>query len=84
MTEEEKAPTAVNNGLIEWVSEFPYLGSLIAASGRLDVEIEKRLASASKAFGALRQAVFKDAHLSLNTKRHASVQSLCPVCPVVW
>ena len=35
----------------------------------MDVEIEKRLASASKAFGALRQAVFRDAHLSLNTKR---------------
>ena len=69
MTEEEKAPIAVDNGLIEWVSEFPYLGSLIADSGRMNVEIEKRLAGASKAFGALRQAVFKDAHLSLNTKR---------------
>ena len=69
VTEEEKAPIAVDNGLIEWVSEFPYLGSLIAVSGRMDVEIEKRLASSSKAFGALWQAVFKDAHLSLNTKR---------------
>ena len=27
VTEEEKAPIAVDNGLIEWVSEFPYLGS---------------------------------------------------------
>ena len=33
------------------------------------MEVEKRIASASKAFGALRQAVFKDAHLSVNTKR---------------
>ena len=69
VTEEEKAPIAVDNGLIEWVSEFPYLGSLITDSGRMDVEIEKRSASASKAFGALQQAVFKDAHLSLNTNR---------------
>ena len=67
--EEEKAPISVDGGQIEWVSEFPYLGSLIADSGRMDAEIEKRLASASKAFGALRQAVFNDAHLSLNTKR---------------
>ena len=69
VTEEEKAPIAVDNGLIKWVSEFPYLGSLIADSGRMDVEIEKRLASASKAFRVPSQAVFKDAHLSLNTKR---------------
>ena len=69
MSDEEKLPITVDGGQIEWVSEFPYLGSLIADSGRIDVEVEKRIASASKAFGALRQAVFKDAHLSVNTKR---------------
>ncbi len=69
-TEEDKAPIVVDDGQIEWVSEFPYLGSLIAGSGRIDVEIEIRLAKASKACGALRRAVFKDAHLSMTTKRH--------------
>lgn len=70
VTEIERAPIVVDGGKIEWVSEFPYLGSLIADSGRMDIDVEKRLASASKAFGALRQAVFKDAHLSVITKRH--------------
>ncbi len=69
-TEEDKAPIVVDDGQIEWVSKFPYLGSLIAGSGRIDVEIEIRLAKASKAFGALRRAVFKDVHLSMTTKRH--------------
>ena len=49
--------------------EFSYLGPLIAENGRIDAEVDKRIANASKAFGALRQAVFKDAHLSINTKR---------------
>lgn len=28
-------------GTIEWVSEFPYLGFLIADNGMMDVEVEK-------------------------------------------
>ena len=40
------------------MSKFPYLGSSIAANGRIDDEIDRRIANASKAFGALRQAVF--------------------------
>ena len=39
--------------LIEWVSEFPYLVSLIADNGKIDVKVEKRIASASKAFEAM-------------------------------
>ena len=35
----------------------------------MDVEIVRSLAGASKAFEVLRQAVFRDAYLSLNTKR---------------
>ena len=44
-------------------------GSLIIDSGRLDVDAEKRIANASKAFGALRQAVFDNSNLSIVTKR---------------
>ena len=51
------------------MKEFPYLGSLIAENGGIDVEVDKCIGNASKAFGALRQAVFKDAHLSINAKR---------------
>ena len=52
--EEEKLPLALDDGCVEWVSEFPYLGSLIADNGRMHVETDKWIANASKAFGALR------------------------------
>ena len=55
-------------GEIEHVSEFQYFGSIIAESGLIDTEIDRRIANASKAFGALRQAVFKDSVLTINTK----------------
>ena len=50
------------------VCEFPYLGLLIASSGRMDVDVDRKVAQASKAFGALRKAVFPDKNLSLTTK----------------
>ena len=59
----------VGDGVIECVSEFSYLGSIIAANGRIDREIDKRIGNASRAFGALRQAVFKDSNLTITTKR---------------
>ena len=53
MQEEESLPMSINGGTIECVKEFPFLGSLIAASGRIDAEVDKCLANASKAFGPL-------------------------------
>ena len=67
--EEDREPMMVEEGDIEHVNEFPYLGSVIAASGRMDPDIDKRITQASKAFGALRKSVFLDKNLSLNTKR---------------
>ena len=80
--EEEKLPLTLDDGCIEWVSEFPYLGSLIVESGRTHVEVDKRIANASKAFGALRRAVFKDAHLSVATKR--SVYRACVLSVLLY
>lgn len=60
IVEAKKLPLAVGDNTIEWVSEFPYLGSLVSDDGRIDAEVEKRIANASKAFGALRCAVFDD------------------------
>ena len=58
-------------GLIEWVDCFPYLGSVIADEGNIDAEVDKRMANASRAFGALRHSVFFcEYHLSIDTKRH--------------
>jgi hypothetical protein len=55
--ESDKVPIAVEGGEICAVEEFAYLGSHIAASGRMDNDVERRITQASKAFGALR-AVF--------------------------
>ena len=43
----------VGDAYVEHVSAFPYLGSLVASNGRVDTEIDKRVANASKAFGAV-------------------------------
>ena len=68
-TSSDRVPLPIIGGEIEDIEEIPYLASLIAASGRMDREVEKRIAQASRAFGALRKAVFLEKNLSLNTKR---------------
>ena len=67
--EGDQESVALDGGDIEVVSEFPYLGSLIADSGRMDMDVDRQVAQASKAFGALRKSVFLDKSLSLATKR---------------
>ena len=68
--ESDKLPIAISGGgSISAVDEFPYLGSTVASLGRMDVDVDKRITQASKAFGALRKAVFLDKNLSLATKR---------------
>ena len=67
--EEDKAPIHLEHGSIDCVEEFCYLGSLVASSGRIDTEVDRRITNASKAFGALRRAVFFDRNLTTNTKR---------------
>ena len=49
--------------------DFPYLGSIIASNGRIDREVDKHIPKASKAFGALRQVVFKDKNIIILLKR---------------
>ena len=59
----------VNGGEINSVDEFQYLGSRIATSGRMDGDVEMRIAQTSRAFGALCKAVFMDKNLTFYTKR---------------
>jgi len=49
--------------------KFTYLGSHMTSDGELDREIEKRIAAASRALGALCHAVFWNRTLSVLTKR---------------
>ena len=69
VVDSDREPIAVVGGEIGSVDEFPYLGSVIAVSGRMYTDVDNRIAKASRAFGALRKAVFLDRDLSLCTKR---------------
>ena len=67
-----------DGGEIESVKEFLYLGSVMADSGRMDIDVERRISQASRAFGVLRKAVFLDKNLTLSRRqrytRHVSYQ----------
>ena len=69
ITEEDKQPIVTSGGNVECVSEFVYLGSQMTSDGKLDTEVEKCISATSRAFGALRRAVFQDRTLSVLTKR---------------
>ena len=69
ITAEDQTPLNVCNEEIESVSEFQYLGSIVSARGRVDTDVSRRIAQASRAFGALRQSVFIDKDLRVATKR---------------
>ena len=53
VSDEDKHPLAVGDGFIEWVEQFPYMGSLISDDGRVDAEVERRIANTFKTFGSL-------------------------------
>ena len=65
----EMLPMTVDGGSIECVKEFQYLGSIIGVDGQIDVEVDKCLSNTSKAFSALRKAVFTNTNPSLIIKR---------------
>ena len=58
----------INDQVVEMVDTFVYLGSLLSSSGRFSAEVDRRLAGASRSFGAL-QCVFRNRDISVNTKR---------------
>ena len=74
-TAEDNWELPVADGKIESVEHFPYLGSTISASGRLDREIDERIAKASRAFGSLRKSVFLDNNIHKTTK--AKIYQAC-------
>ena len=55
--------------VIECVSEFRYLGSLIHRGGRSTQDITARIAHASRACGALQGTIFSNPDLDLHVKR---------------
>ena len=57
--DEEKMPLLIGDSPIGYVDAFTYLGSVVASNTRIDADVDRRISSASRAFGALRQAVLK-------------------------
>ena len=71
VTKGERAPIDLDDdNMVEPVSKFPYLGSIIAVFGKVDLDIERRIAQASKDFGYLHKAVFRNRDLQMQTKRN--------------
>ena len=50
------------------VQQFKYLGCLISSDGKIDKDIENRLAKASCAFGRLQKRAWKNKHLKKRNK----------------
>ena len=68
---------AVGSYQIECVTEFPYLGSVIASSGRMQPDIDQRISRASRAFGKH----YAGQRSEIGTLELKS--SLCPLHPAV-
>ncbi len=46
VTEDDRAPIDVGENVIECVDEFPYLGSIVMSSSRVDAEVDRRISTA--------------------------------------
>ena len=54
------APQRMENGSIEMVDTFPYLGGSITSDGKVTLEVASRIAKASRAFGCLKKPIFQN------------------------
>ena len=75
-TASDNAALPVTDGCVEGVEHFPYLGSIISASGRLDKEVEERIAKAS------RESIFLDKNLYRVTK--AKIYQACVLSTLLY
>ena len=51
------------------VDKFMYLGSCVSADSEISEEVSNHIGKVSKAFGCLQQPIFRNQHLSVDTKR---------------
>nr|VZI33443.1 unnamed protein product [Spirometra erinaceieuropaei] len=59
---------SVNGTLLQVVENFPYLGSTLSRTTKIDDEVANRISKASQAFGPLQSTVWNRHGLQLNTK----------------
>ena len=58
-----------NSRCMPIVSEFPYLGDIVARDGSDGCAVDRRISSAGKAFGALRKSIFSSTTVNFAAKR---------------
>ncbi|KAI0237352.1 hypothetical protein LSAT2_012150 [Lamellibrachia satsuma] len=63
----------VDGNKLNSVPEFTHLGSTISSDGRIDAEIQRRMAKASASFGRLRQRLWNNHHVSRGSKARSTV-----------
>ena len=80
-SESDVQPIAVAGTVVECVQSFVYLGCMITPDARVGSEVDRRIAKASSAFGALR-CIFDDRQLSIKTKR--LLYSACVVTVLLY
>ena len=72
-----------DGGTAECVSQFPYLGSLIAESGWSHEKVDRRIASTCiQSFWGIKASCFRDSNLSVKTKR--SVYNACVMSVLLY
>ena len=69
LTSANLAPLELDEGVVDVIDLFKYLGSLVEARGGMVAEVSNRIAQASRAFGSLCNSVFTASDLTLETKR---------------
>ena len=73
-----KPDLKINGESIQWVDEFPYLGSLITSDNSLSKDIKRRLALASSSFKAL-MPIWRSKDLSLRLKTRLFDTLIIPI-----
>ena len=81
LSDVDRQPLSIGSHTVGYIDSFVYLGSLLSSDTSVSADIDRRLASASRAFGAL-QYVFRDGNLSVRTKR--LVYSACVMSTLLY
>jgi hypothetical protein len=78
MTNRQKIPIKIDQGIIEYVDEYVYLGQIISVSDIMDKEVDRRIANAWKRYWGLKE-VMKNKNLSMAPKRKLFDTCILPV-----
>ena len=65
---EDTSPLEVDGGLVPFTKDFTYLGSNLSYTTSCVTDVDRRIAKAAGAFGALRKSVFCSKGISLRVK----------------